>query len=541
MAYVLSTNIVSPLGFTTGENVMALYEGRSSLRRYDGLWRLPEAFVASLFTEEQRAALQRDGYTLFESICIESARRALSETDFDIGASNVLLILSSTKANAPDGLGSPTYRHPGEAAQRIAEALGITTTPIVVCNACISGVNAQILAERMLRGGEYEYAIVVGADVQSDFIVSGFQSLKSVSTQPCRPFDIERNGLNLGECAATMIISASRQGQWSIVSGAIRNDAIHITNPSPQGEGCMQAINESLSLGHGQRDSLACINVHGTATMYNDQMESKAVQRAGLGEIPAFGIKGYYGHTMGAAGVLETIITLHAVGLGRIPATRGYAERGVSGRINISGTEQSVCGDSFLKIISGFGGCNAAVLYTMQARDSRLDQPISDYQIVNRVTLSSLDGQSLTALYRRLALNYPKFFKMDGLSKLAFVASEMLGEDFDAVTLFNRTSSVASDIRHAGLIADRAEFYPSPSVFIYTLPNIATGEIAIRRAKHGETSFYILPGKNTQVMHQVVKATFADPSIDRLLTGWVDFQDETHWEADIFIAQRNNN
>ena len=177
----------------------------------------------------------------------------------------------------------------------------------------------------------------------------------------------------------------------------------------------------------------------------------------------------------------------------------------------------------------------------MQARDSRLDQPKSDYQIVNRVTLSSLDGQSLTALYRRLALNYPKFFKMDGLSKLAFVASEMLGEDFDAVTLFNRTSSVASDIRHAGLIADRAEFYPSPSVFIYTLPNIATGEIAIRRAKHGETSFYILPGKNTQVMHQVVKATFADPSIDRLLTGWVDFQDKTHWESDIFIAQRHNN
>ena len=538
MAYVLSTNIVSPLGFTTEDNINALYEGKSSLQSYVGLWHLPETFVASLFSDEQRAEVQRSGYTLFESLCIESAQRALTDTDFDISAPDVLLILSTTKANAPQGLGTTAYRHPGEAAQRIAKALGITTRPIVVCNACISGVNAQILAERMLRTSEYRYAIIIGADVQSDFIVSGFQSLKSVSTRPCRPFDIERNGLNLGECAATIILTTAQPCSWSIESGAIRNDAIHITNPSPQGEGCLQAINAALT--PEQRVTLSCINVHGTATMYNDQMESKAMQRAGLGEIPAFGIKGYYGHTMGAAGVLESIITLQAVERGKIPATRGYAERGVSGKIHISGSEQTISGHSFLKVISGFGGCNAAVYYTKQDSDIKpgCNPHVPKFHTARRIKLSSQEGKTLTALYRETSANYPKYYKMDGLSKLAFIAAEMLGADFDAVALFNRTSSIASDLKHAQLIANKSEFYPSPSVFIYTLPNITTGEIAIRHAMHGETSFYILPTKDMQTMLQIITATLIDPGITRLLTGWVDYQDETHWEADMFLAEK---
>ena len=93
MAYVLSTNIVSPLGYTTEDNINALYEGKSSLQSYVGLWHLPETFVASLFSDEQRAEVQRSGYTLFESLCIESAQRALTDTDFDISAPDVLLIL----------------------------------------------------------------------------------------------------------------------------------------------------------------------------------------------------------------------------------------------------------------------------------------------------------------------------------------------------------------------------------------------------------------------------------------------------------------
>ena len=197
MIQVLSTNITSPLGFTTEENYRAVLSGKSALKRYEGLWGLPEPFAASLFTEEQRAKLEIEGQTFFEALAIHSAREALSRIQLDVASPRVVLILSTTKGNIGES--------PAEAAKVIAKALGVSTTPIVVCNACVSGLSAQLLANNLLSAGLYDYAIVVGAEVQSKFIVSGFQSLKAVSEEPCRPFDIERIGLNPGEAAATII------------------------------------------------------------------------------------------------------------------------------------------------------------------------------------------------------------------------------------------------------------------------------------------------------------------------------------------------
>ena len=150
--------------------------------------------------------------------------------------------------------------------------------------------------------------------------MSGFQSLKAMSPEACRPFDIERIGLNLGEAVATLILSTENlnNAKWQIVNGAIRNDAYHISSPSPKGEGCANAIkyvteNIDLSL-------IAAVNVHGTATMYNDQMESKAIDAAGLSDVPINTLKGYFGHTLGASGILETVITMHSIENGELLA-----------------------------------------------------------------------------------------------------------------------------------------------------------------------------------------------------------------------------
>ena len=549
MISILSTNITSPLGFTTEQNYRTVRSGVFALRRYEGLWGVPEPFTASLFSEEQRAALATPGYTFFEAIAIHSVREALSRVALDLASPRVIFILSTTKGNIGQ---SPTL-----AAQRIAEAVGITTKPIVVCNACVSGLSAQLLADRLLSAGLYDYAIVIGAEEQSAFIVSGFQSLKAVSDNPCRPFDIERIGLNPGEAAATIIFGPPASSSWTFVGGAAQNDAYHNISPSPRADGCILAILAAIH--DWDMSLLATVCVHGTATLYNDQMESIAIQRTGLSDIPLSALKGYYGHTMGAAGVLETILTMCATDEGIVLSPKGFTELGVSGKVRISSGSCPTRGTSFLKLLSGFGGCNVAGLY---AKDSRAPfgrsdcrPSIANCQVIKTHTVSitpqwaTIDGQKLpvmetgkellTEIYRKQIGNYPKFYKMDILTRLAFVASELLikvvgeiGEE-PAIILFNHSSSLAQDRKFLKNISNADSFFPSPSVFVYTLPNITTGEIAIRHHYQGETSFYILPEKDEILMQQILEATLNQGGARAAISGWVDAETDTSFDCEL--------
>jgi 3-oxoacyl-[acyl-carrier-protein] synthase-1 len=528
MISVLATNITSPLGFTTEENYRAVLSGTSALKRYEGLWGLPEPFAASLFTEEQRAKLEINECTLFEALAIRSIREALTHVQLDVASPRIVLILSTTKGNIGES--------PSEAAKIIAKALGVSTTPIVVCNACVSGLSAQLLANNLLSAGLYDYAIVVGAEVQSKFIVSGFQSLKAVSDEPCRPFDIERIGLNPGEAAATMIYGRMVNGKWSMVSGAARNDAYHNVSPSPQGEGLTSAIKAVME---GQdKERLATVCAHGTATLYNDQMESVAIQRTGLSDIPLSALKGYYGHTMGAAGVLETILTMRATDDGIVLPTKGFTELGVSGKVSISDESLQTNKTAFLKIMSGFGGCNVAALFS-KTTDNRRQTTDNKLHKTHTIRLSSEDGTSLTDIYKQEIGNYPKFYKMDILSRLAFVASELLfkameeTQEVPAIIFFNHSSSIVADRQFLKTINNAEGFFPSPSVFTYTLPNITTGEIAIRNHFQGETSFYILPEKDEALMRQILEATLLGTGAKSAISGWIDAESETNYECEL--------
>ena len=562
MVYVLADNITSPLGMTTQENYAALKAGRSALRRYEGALGVPEPFTASLFSEEQKDAMAQEGLTRFEALAVHSIRQALAQTNIDVTQSNVVFILSTTKGNIEllsEGIQSPSDISPATAAQHIADAIGVSTKPIVVCNACISGVAAIILASRLLEGGFYDEAIVCGADVQNTFTVSGFQSLKAVSEEACKPFDMERTGLNLGEAAATLMLSRepkSAQG-WCIETAAIRNDGFHISSPSKNGDGAraaLQAIDASAVA-----DSLAFINAHGTATMFNDQMESVAIAQSGLSKVPVNALKGYYGHTLGAAGLLETVASMASAEDGCILATRGFEELGVSGRINISNENRTTDKQRFVKMISGFGGGNAAILCSkgdsgcVASRASYIATVSHHIQLTPRSLI--IDGKEverdcqLTDLYKRYVGDYPKFYKMDGLSRLGFLASELLlqaegrGEAEEvsadrAVILFNHSSSVDADVKFQASIADPNNFFASPSVFVYTLPNIVTGEIAIRNHYHGETSFFVLPERDERLIQQIIEASCRDTATRSMMAGWVDYVDEQHYEAHLQLLSR---
>ena len=375
----IADNVVSPLGRTSMENFVNVKAGRSGLARYEEmgrvrspfmLSRIDRAFMDSLCSE---LGIPEGQYTFFEKMLLSSSIQAVRKSGIDPSSDRVLFIISTTKGNVllldRDVKGFPQERVLlGKSASIVSSYFGNPNAPVVVCNACISGVCAQIEAMRALQSGRYDYAVVTGADEQSPFIISGFLSFKALTDTPCRPFDKDRTGLNLGECAATVVLKATDgpAGGWVLEGGAIRNDANHISGPSRTGEGSYLALMEVLR--KCGREGLAFVNVHGTATAYNDEMESIALYRAGLIDVPVTGLKGCYGHTMGAAGIMESILSMYAVEDGTVLATRGYAEQGVTYPVNVSAENRPAHGNRFIKLLSGFGGCNAALSYAYYRR-----------------------------------------------------------------------------------------------------------------------------------------------------------------------------
>ena len=158
-------------------------------------------------------------------------------------------------------------------------------------------------------------------------------------------------------------------------------------------------------------------------------------------------------------------------------------------------------------------------------------------------------GAMLTELYRTYVGDYPKFFKMDTLCKLGFIASELLLQSegksrFEpredrAVLFFNRSASLQADTAYQETIQDHDNFYPSPAAFVYTLPNIVTGEIAIRNKYYGETSFLVIEHYDESVMERELQNAFLDPMTKSILGGWFDCTDEDHFEAHIFLKDNN--
>lgn len=586
MIRCVADNIYSPLGTTTLHNFSAVRAGHSALRLYDDRWALPEPLMASLFPadaiEMAFAALfpeNADAYSRFEKLAILSIFEASQHTPLSLDSQETVFILSSTKGNVelldPDNqphLSRQRVRL-GESAQVIARFFGNPNTPIVVSNACISGVHAQILAARLLHTSSYRHAVVCGCDVQSAFIVSGFQSFKALSPQPCRPFDKDRCGLNLGEAAATMILSRSDDPStegWTLCTGAVRNDANHISGPSRTGEGSFRALQ---TVCNGPTNELAFVNVHGTATPYNDEMESIALSRAGLSAVPITGLKGTFGHTMGAAGVLETLLSFRAVEAGIVLPTRGFREMGVSQPVNISAQEVPTRNKELIKLLSGFGGCNAAVRWKLiesptknqpTASEEHPLSPVPDARcaliLLHRVRITpagawvdgtplpvSATGQTLlSALYKEKVGNYPKFHKMDGLSQLGFLAAELLFaaaemtppghvSEHTTVVLVGRTGSLAADRRYQDTIQRREAYFPSPAVFVYTLPNIVTGEVAIRHRIHGETAFYLLEEKNESHILQLLSTALCDAEASGVMGGWLEYEGAEAFEADLCL------
>lgn len=371
----MSDNIISPLGSTTEDNFYQLAQNKSAISHHTKPEFWVQPFYASLLSEEQNRNLDNADsaieYTKFEKLLINSITGAIKNTDVDLQHPDTVIVISTTKGNISlletEINSSQLHERVSlyTSAKLVGEYFKNPNRPVVVSNACISGLMAMLTAKRLIQSGRFRHAVVAGADVISKFILSGFQSFQAVSDKPCKPFDIKRNGVTLGEAAGTVILSCEKNGhhETMFASGAVSNDANHISGPSRTGEELCIAINKSLKEAGVNPEDIGFICAHGTATLYNDEMEAKAFSLANLETVPVNSLKGYYGHTLGAAGLIESIVSIHSLHQDKVLPTAGFELSGVTSNINICDKVQPAKRDAVLKTASGFGGCNAALVF----------------------------------------------------------------------------------------------------------------------------------------------------------------------------------
>ena len=372
--FIVADNILSPLGSTTVENFAQLTKNISGIQQHDDAAISAEPFYASLLENSNGFIdeVQKSRYTKFELLLISSIQNALQNSEINTGDSKTVLIISTTKGNInlletekyDSQLRKRIALH--HSARLVADYFHFVNRPLVVSNACISGLLAVLTGMRLIRSGRYEHAVVAGADVISKFVLSGFQSFMAISGRPCRPFDADRDGISLGEAAGTIILSSSPKyaNGIRISGGATGNDANHISGPSRTGVELSQVINTALQEAGVPASGIDFISAHGTATIYNDEMEAKAISLAGLHHVPMNSLKGYYGHTLGAAGLIESIVTIQSMKAGLVLPSKGFQQQGVTVPINICESLRYVSLQNTLKTASGFGGCNAAAVFS---------------------------------------------------------------------------------------------------------------------------------------------------------------------------------
>lgn len=382
--YFGADQIITSLGFTTEENARQIQAGISGIKVLEdnNLFPGPVAFSAVNTKEldrrfdEARKKINipssSPGFTQLEKMFLTSIAGVLENSTVDPRDPRTIMIFSTTKGNI-DQIGNKTAKavdhsriYLWQLAGFIARHFNHPNRPLVISNACTSGSVAIMVAARLIASGQYDHAIVSGGDIVSEFVISGFQSFQALSPEACKPFDADRTGLSLGEGCGTVILSSEQPaGTGKLVEylgGATSNDANHISGPSRDGEGLYLAIAAAMKEAGVTAGDLDFISAHGTATPYNDEMESLALAWAGLDQVPVNSFKGYIGHTLGAAGVIETILSIYSMRNGILFKSAGYNENGVSRPLNVITENISQPVRRVLKTASGFGGCNAGLV-----------------------------------------------------------------------------------------------------------------------------------------------------------------------------------
>ncbi len=562
--FISESAMVTSLGEGVEKNFSALLRGEVGVRRVVNPRVSQSPVTAGIIPDSVYDALyerydRQRTLTLTEIIAVHCIGSVLG----NLSADGIGLVIASAKGNISllEGHSAEWAEFHGETgevmdsalllgpmARRIASRFGINADDtFVVSNACISGITAVAVARRLILSGRYKEMIVVGVDTQNRFITSGFASFKSLSDDVCRPYDESRCGLNLGEACGAMLLTT--EGEGVCISGAaLTDDANHISGPSRTGDGLFFAMRKAMA--EAGADNVDMLQMHGTATAYNDEMESKACSLAGLQNVPAQSLKPYFGHTMGSSGVIETIIAAEELRNQILVGTPGFETLGVPMPLNISRSNVALPSAKplrALKTASGFGGTNAALLLEYSPQDAlSCESPVKVNADVLRTVLvessrillndnevyssKSDDFQDfIRSAFKTVCGPNMKFYKMDSLSKLGYVAAEVLldgidyGEEDCGLILSGVYGSLDTDIRHQQIIDTETDASASPAVFVYTLPNVVEGEISIRHHIKGENTWFWSDDRSLSDVREYAALSMSAQDMKYCIVGHIDF------------------
>lgn len=397
--YVTGMGAISAIGHNVDEAFVSLYDERSGIGTMQYLHSqhssMPVAEVS--LTDAELAAMtgltDTAGLTRTTLLATIAAQEAIRDAGITISEENGVRtgFISATTTGGmreferyfhelqdPKAVGDFTqYADTLDSAdhtEKVAAILGIQDYISTVSTACSSSSNAIILGAQLIKHGHLDRVICGGADALCKFTINGFKILMILDSEPCRPFDQTRKGINLGEAAAYLVLESeplARDGReiWGELTGySNTNDAFHQTASSPNGDGALLSMQYAIEMAGLSASDISYINAHGTATENNDLAEGMAIQRLFGTQPPPFSsTKAYTGHTLAAAGSLEAIFSLLAIAEGRPYTSLNFKTKMEELEIApithiaeiIAQPIEHVLSNSF-----GFGGTNTSLLFS---------------------------------------------------------------------------------------------------------------------------------------------------------------------------------
>ncbi len=354
-----SSAVISPFGGLK-ETVEQLSLGRRAVKPLSDFPNLPPG---APFIDPRNRDVRHAADALKCAAGIESFRDLRFPFLYCCAKGDIRALESYIRGNLGKNLVSPFL---DVQAHTVASELGLTPWRILtVSNACASGALGVATAKELIEDGETDGAVLFGYDCISRFVLSGFAALNALSWTGPRPFDIDRDGLSLGEAAGVcgLRYRGAKPGDIFVAGAGSSNDANHRTGPSRTGDGLLAAARAAIEDAELSPDDIGFVKCHGTATVYNDAMEAKALSGLfGKSIPPCVSFKGAVGHTSGGGSLVEMIIAAEFLKRKSVPPTVGFGALGVDEPIPVSGDAQDFSKPAVLCLSAGFGGVNAAIV-----------------------------------------------------------------------------------------------------------------------------------------------------------------------------------
>ncbi len=314
---------------------------------------------------------------------IAAAREAWADAGLDLPPERVAVVVGTTTggialseewylaklAGDAPALDPLSWHSASTVSHAVADAVGARGPRLTLSTACSSGANALLVGADLLRTGVVDAVVAGGAEGLCRLTYAGFASLRLMSPRPCEPFGAERQGLNLGEAGAFLVLQRADEAtrvHAHLAGGACTCDAFHMTRPAPDGEAVVAAITQALAEAGATPEEVAYVNAHATATPANDSTEAAALRRVFGDRLPPVSAsKSFLGHTLGAAGAIEAVISVLAVREGLLPATLNTAPPAEDAPPDIvAGAPRAADVPVALSTAFAFGGNNAALVFS---------------------------------------------------------------------------------------------------------------------------------------------------------------------------------